>query len=261
MKIHQKELIRYITFPSFDKEEKIVHGIFLRQGGCSPEPWKSLNLSTTVGDSRENVIENRTRIMKVLNLPKDGFFDVWQVHSTNVVETNKPRSCDQNYIQADSIITNKPGVALLMRFADCVPILLYDPIHNVIGLVHAGWIGSIKKIAKKTIERMEEVYGSNKEKVIAGIGPSIGVDHYPVGAEVIEQIKGSFPLDWENLIQKRGSQDHLDLSKTNELVLRESGVVNIEHSRICTASNISDWYSHRGEKRKTGRFGVVICLK
>jgi len=261
MNIHQKGLIRYITFSSFDKEERIVHGIFLRNGGCSLEPWKSLNLSTTVGDSRENVIENHTRIMKVLNLPKDDFFDVWQIHSTNVVETNKPRSRDQNYIQADAIITNEPGVALLMRFADCVPILLYDPIHYVIGLVHAGRIGSIQKIARKTVERMKEVYGTNPEKVIAGIGPSIGVDHYSVGAEVIEQTKRSFPLDWEKLIPKRGSQDHLDLWKTNELVLKESGVVNIEHSRICTASNTSDWYSHRGEKGKTGRFGVVICLK
>ena len=261
MEIHQQELIKYITFPLFDKEQKIGHGIFLRHGGCCPEPWRSLNLSTTVGDSRENVIENRTRIMKVLNISKDDYFDVWQIHSTNVVKTNKPRSRDQNYIQADAIITNKPGVALLMRFADCVPILLYDPIHCVIGLVHAGWIGSIQKIAKKTVEKMEEDYGSIKEKIIAGIGPSIGVDHYPVGAEVIEQTKKSFPLDWEKLIQKRGSQDYLDLGRTNELVLQESGVVIIEHSRVCTASNINDWYSHRGEKGKTGRFGVVICLK
>jgi YfiH family protein len=261
MKIYQKDLIKYITFPSFEKEEKIVHGIFLRHGGCSPEPWKSLNLSTTVGDSRENVIENRSRIMKVLNIPQDDYFDVWQIHSTNVIKINKPRIHDQNYIKADAMITNKPGVALLMRFADCVPILLFDPIRNVIGLVHAGWIGSLKKITKKTIERMSEEYCSNINNVIAGIGPSIGIDHYPVGAEVINQIKKTFPLDWEKLIQKRGRQDHLDLWKTNELVLRESGVVNIEHANICTASNTSDWFSHRGENGNTGRFGVVICLK
>jgi YfiH family protein len=261
MKIHQKGLIRYITFSSFDKEERIVHGLFLRQGGCSPEPWQSLNLSTTVGDSRENVIENRTRIMEVLNLPKDDFFDVWQIHSTNVIETNKPRSRDQNYIQADAIITNTPGVALLMRFADCVPILLYDPVNYVIGLVHAGWMGSIQKIVKKTVKRMQEVYGSNPEKVITGIGPSIGIENYPVGTEVIEQTKRAFPLDWKKLLKKIGGQDHLDLWKTNELVLRELGVAKIEHSRICTAANTSDWYSHRGEKGKTGRFGVVICIK
>jgi len=261
MKKHQKDSIYFMTFPSFDKEEKIVHGIFMRRGGCSPEPWKSLNLSTTVGDLKENVIENRTRIMKVLNLEKDDFFDVWQVHSTTVVETNKPRSRDQNYIQADAIITNKPGVALLMRFADCVPILLFDPIHTVIGLVHSGWIGSIGKIAKKTVERMKEVYGTNTEKIIAGIGPSIGVDHYPVGKELVEKIKRSFPMDWEMLILNKDGQDHLDLWKTNELVLLESGVMNIDLSRICTASNTDDWYSHRSENGRTGRFGVVICLK
>jgi YfiH family protein len=261
MKIHKEGQIRFNTFPSFDKEESIVHGIFLRDGGCSPEPWKSLNLSTTVGDSKENVIENRTRIMDVLKLPKDDYFDVWQVHSTNVVLTKKPRSRDQNYIQADAIICNTPGVALLMRFADCVPILLFDPVHLVIGIVHAGWIGSLQRIAKRTIERMEEVYGTDPQTVIAGIGPSISVGHYPVGTEVIEQTKKSFPLEWEQLVLIRGNQYHLDLWKTNELVLIESGVRKIEHSMICTATNTTDWFSHRGEKGKTGRFGIVISLK
>ncbi len=261
MKTHHNGSIKYITFSSFDREEKIVHGLFLRHGGCSPEPWKSLNLSTTVGDSKENVIKNRIRIMEVLNLSKDEFFDVWQIHSTNVIETNKPRSRDENYIQADAIITNTPGVSLLMRFADCVPILLYDPVNFVIGLAHAGWIGSIQKIGKNTVKRMQELYGTNPEMVIAGIGPSIGVENYPVGNEVIEQTKRAFPLDWKKILQKINGQDHLDLWKTNELVLRESGVNKIEHSRINTAVNISDWYSHRGEKGKTGRFGVVICIK
>ena len=261
MEKHQRDSISYLTFSSFDKEEKIVHGIFKRMGGCSPNPWKSLNLSTTVGDSRENVIENHTRIMQVLNLPKDEYFDVWQVHSTNVVETDRPRPRDQTYVQGDAIITNKPGVALLMRFADCVPILMYDPIHFAIGLVHAGWVGSIQKIAKKTVERMKEVYGTNSEKLIVGIGPSIGVDHYPVGKEVTEKTKISFPLKWQMLIFNKDGQDHLDLWKTNELVLQELGVMNIEQSKICTVSNTDDWYSHRGENGKTGRFGVVICLK
>jgi polyphenol oxidase len=261
MILHQNDLIKYLTFSSLEKEEKIVHGIFLRNGGCSPEPWKSLNLSTTVGDSKDNVIENRIRIMNALNLPKDSFFDVWQVHSTKVVVTAKPRSRDQNYIQADAIITNEPGVALLMRFADCVPILFFDPINFVVGIAHAGWIGSIHKIAKKTVEKMEEVYGSNKNKIIAAIGPSIGIDQYPVGEEVIEQTKKAFPLDWKKIIKKMGSQAHLDLWKTNEMVLQETGVMNIEQSGICTASNTSDWFSHRGDKGKTGRFGVVMCLK
>jgi polyphenol oxidase len=261
MNIHQIGEICFNTFPSFDKEESIVHGIFLRHGGCSPDPWKSLNLSTTVGDSKENVIENRNRIMEVLNLPKDNIFDVWQVHSTKVVVTENPRLHDQNYIQADAILCNTPGVSLLMRFADCVPILLFDPVHHVIGIVHAGWIGSLQKIAKRTIKRMEEVFGTHPQTVIAGIGPSISVEQYPVGTEVIKQTKKSFPLDWEKLLITKASKDYLDLWKTNELVLQESGVINIEHSLICTASNIGAWFSHRGERGITGRFGIVICLK
>jgi len=261
MKINQKGLINYLTFSSFDKEERIVHGLFLRHGGCSPEPWRSLNLSTTVGDTKENVVENRSRILTSLNLPKDSFFDVWQIHSTNVIVTDQPRSRDQNYIQADAIITNKQGVALLMLFADCVPILLYDPVNSVIGLVHAGWMGSINRIVNKTVEKMKRDFDSDPEKIIAGVGPSVGVEQYPVGNDVIKQTKRSFPENWDMLLLEINNQIHLDLWKTNELVLQESGVKKIEQSRVCTASNINDWYSHRSEKGKTGRFGVLICIK
>jgi YfiH family protein len=260
MNIHQNGQIRYLTFPSLDCDNRIRHGIFQRHGGYSPEPWSSLNLSTTVGDSKENVIQNRILIMRTLDFPEDDFFDVWQIHSTNVVVTDKPRSREQNYFQADAIITSKPGVVLLMRFADCVPIFLYDPAHCVIALVHAGWMGTVQKIAKIVVEKMQDIFGSKAKEIYACIGPSISVEKYPIGMEVAEKIKMAFPKSWKSLILTINDSSHLDLWKSNEIALQEAGIEKIEISNICTATNPADWFSHRAEKGRTGRFGVLFSI-
>ena len=261
MNLHQVGEIRYLTFPNLDGDHRISHGIFQRYGGCSPDPWSSLNLSTTVGDSYENVIENRTRIMRALGFPEDDFFDVWQVHSAKVVVVDRPRSREQTYIQADAIITNKPGVVLLMRFADCVPVLLFDPINCVIGLAHAGWLGTVQKIAKVAAEKMHESFGTNSQEIQACIGPSISSELYTVGSDVINKVKNAFPGDWQALVTLKKEQYYLDLWQSNELALREAGVVNITQANICTASNVNDWFSHRAEKGKTGRFGILLAIK
>jgi polyphenol oxidase len=257
---HQSGEIRFITFPALESDPRIAHGIFQRHGGCSPEPWKSLNLSTTVGDSKENVIENRIRIMCTLGFPEDDFFDVWQVHSATVVVAENPRSREQNYIQADAILTNKPGVVLLMRFADCVPILFYDQKKCVIGLAHAGWMGTVNKITKVVVEKMKQHYGSRVNEIQAFIGPSISMEKYPIGPEVAEKVKSAFPASWRSLISERNNNTFLDLWKSNEFAMREAGVEQITISGVCTASNSLNWFSHRAEKGKTGRFAVLFAI-
>ncbi len=260
MNLHHCEEIKYLTFQNLDSDHRISHGIFQRHGGCSPEPWSSLNLSTTVGDSRENVIENRTRIMRALGFPDDDFFDVWQIHSAKVVVVDRPRPREQTYIQADAIITNTPGVVLLMRYADCVPVLLFDPVNCVIGLAHAGWMGTVQKIARVAAEKMHESFGTNPQEIQAFIGPSISSERYPVGLDVINRVKDAFPNDWQALVTLKNEQYHLDLWQSNEQALREAGVVNITQANICTASNANDWFSHRTEKGKTGRFGILLAI-
>jgi hypothetical protein len=261
MNLHHYGEIKYLTFSNLDGDHRITHGIFQRHGGCSPAPWCSLNLSTTVGDSRENVIENRTRIMRALGFPEDDFFDVWQIHSAKVVVIDRPRPREQTYIQADAIITNTPGVVLLMRFADCVPVLLFDPVNCVIGLAHAGWMGTVQKIARVAVENMHDSFGTNPQEIQACIGPSISSEQYPVGLDVINKVKNAFPNDWQALVTLKNKQYHLDLWHSNEQTLREAGVANIIQSNICTASNDNDWFSHRAEKGKTGRFAILLAIK
>jgi len=253
--------LQYYSFESFPSEQ-VIHGIFTRKGGVSPAPWNTLNIGGNNGDPRENVIENRKRMFEALELRVETIFDVWQVHSAEVVCTDIPRPLDAPHFKADAILTNKPGVTLLMRFGDCVPILLYDPPHHVIGLVHAGWLGTVRKTLAATIQTMKMKYSTIPEDIIAGIGPSIGPDHYEVGEDVIKHGKLAFETRSEELFFKNSSsQIHFDLWAANKLILEQSGVKNIQVAQICTACHFDEWFSHRAEKAKTGRFGVLIALR
>ncbi len=253
--------LEYYQFDSF-ADFPIVHGVFSRKGGVSPEPWSSLNLGGTVGDTRSNVIENRKRIFDGIGREVSSHFDVWQVHGTEILIPLQPRGYNEPHLRADGILTDKPKITLLMRFADCVPIMLYDPKKHVAGLVHAGWQGTVKKIAAKAVEKMQESFQCDPKDIHAGIGPSIGPDHYEVQKDVIERFQGVFGKEeTKNFISSYEQKLTLDLWKANEFVLRKAGVENIEISGICTACDLTRWYSHRAENGLTGRFGAVIGLK
>ncbi|MEW6179708.1 MAG: peptidoglycan editing factor PgeF [Chloroflexota bacterium] len=251
--------LEYYRFNLFG--DSIIHGIFTRKGGVSPSPWATLNLGGTVGDSRENVIENRKRIFDALDIEVDSIFDVWQVHSDTVMFSSKPRPFDQPHEKADAIVTNNPKVTLFMRFADCVPILLYDPVEEVIGLVHAGWMGTVRKIVVKTIQFMQHHLNCRPENILAGIGPSIGVDHYAVRDDVVQKVNEAFGRLSDKVIHNRQNHTYFDLWTANELLLKEVGVKSIEIAQICTACDLNRWFSHRAEMGKTGRFGALIRLR
>ena len=260
MSFRQSGSIKYYTCDELPSS-KLIHGVFTRRGGVSPVPWDSLNLGGMNGDNNSNVIENRKRIFNSVGLPVDSIYDAWQVHGTDVICTDKPRPLDTAHLRADAIITNTPGVTLFMRFADCVPIFLYDPNHHVIGMVHAGWIGTVQRLAGISVEVMGEKYKSLPEDIQAVIGPSIGPDHFQIGADVEKKVKESFGLYSEDLLFRRDRKMFLDLWKANYYGLSDVGVKKIHGMGICTACHLEDWYSHRGEHGNTGRFGALIALK
>ena len=232
----------------------------MRHGGVSPAPWDSLNLGGTVGDDRKIVIENHRRMFKAAALPFETMFDVWQVHGREVVCAEAPRPLEVEHQKADVILTNKVGITLVMRFADCVPIFLFDPIKRVIGIVHAGWQGTVEKVAAAAVEAMTEHYESNPQDVLAGIGPSIGVDHYEVGPDVVSAARRAFAEKANDSLVLDNGRAHFDLWKANQIVLQESGVNAIEVAGVCTACQTDDWYSHRAENGHTGRFGALLAL-
>jgi hypothetical protein len=188
-------------------------------------------------------------------------YDVWQVHSSEVVCTDRPRLPDARHLQADAILTDTPGVTLFMRFADCVPIMLHDPQKKVVGLVHAGWKGTVDHIVSIAVQTMQAKYYTRPEDIRACVGPSIGAHHYEIGPEVAARVHAAFGQDAGALLSTHnGSSVHFDLWEANRLLLERAGVQHIQVAGICTACHLDDWYSHRGEKGKTGRFGVVIGL-
>lgn len=251
-----------ITFYQFNSlvEHKIIHAIFTRHGGVSPKPWSSLNVGATVGDELSRVQENRNRVFSAVNVSPNSIYEVWQVHSAAVFIADHPKHPRAVHKKADVILTNKRRVNLFMRFADCVPIFLYDPVKNVVGLAHAGWRGTVNKAAYAALSAMQATYGSIPANVIACIGPSICQEHYPVGEEVVSAMKDTFGSQANELIQRTGNEARLDLCRANKLVLEQTGVNQIEAAKICTVCDVQDWYSHRAENGSTGRFGAMIGL-
>lgn len=252
--------LRYFQFKSF-QDMPIFHAIITRQGGVSQGPFESLNTGGTVGDDPRAVMENHRRIYQTFGYAFDSRFDVWQVHGNEILIADSPRPPEMPHPKADGILTDNTQVTLFMRFADCVPVLLADPAKNVIGIVHAGWQGTYKKVVQKAVERMCAHFGSKLEDIRSGIGPSICQNCYEVGQEVQEIFKSHLGERAKGYFARHGGHLYLDLWRANYDALREAGLSQIEVSEICTSCNLSDWFSHRAEGGKTGRFAVLMALK
>ncbi len=260
MGFHQRNGLRYYQFEIFEGQP-LFHAVITRQGGFSKEPYGSLNTGGTVGDDPDDVLANHRKIYETFNYPFDSRFDVWQVHGNDVLCTEAPREMTTPHAKADGILTDNPAVTLFMRFADCVPILLYDPVRRVAGIAHAGWQGTYKQVARTAVEKMTACYGTQPKDILAGIGPSICQECYEVGVEPLQAFRSAFgEAQADKYFQEREGRYYLDLWTPNQDVLRSAGVEKIETCGICTAQHLEDWFSHRAEQGKTGRFAVLMAL-
>ena len=236
------------------------HGIFTRAGGVSQGRFRSLNVGGSNGDAPAAVRENHRRMYRALDVEAERAATAWLVHSTDVLTVNDAPN-GKPLPKADGLITNRRDLPLVMRFADCVPLLLYDPVQSAIGLGHAGWRGTVQGMASRLVESMVSAYGSCPGDIQALIGPAISLQNYPVGAEVAAAAIARFGAD-SGVVQRdpQHSQPRLDLWRANDLDLRQAGVEHVETLRICTSERVDLFFSHRAEQGRTGRFGVVICL-
>ncbi len=257
MPFHQVAAIRYYTFESL-AHPGITQAVFTRRGGVSPAPWDSLNVGGYLGDDLEHTYQNRALSFQAVGREPASVYDVWQVHSDQVICADAPRRAP--HLQADAILTDSPAVTLFMRFADCVPIFLHDPVRGVVGLAHAGWQGTVKGIARLAVEAMQARYGSRPADIRAGIGPSIGAHHYTVGAEVIARARASFGEAAATFLPEADGAVQFDLWAANRFLLEQAGVFRVEVSGLCTACHPEDWFSHRAQKGHTGRFGALLAL-
>lgn len=250
-----------LQFYQSDLFHNVRHGIFTRHGGVSATPWASLNLGGTVGDDVEAVRKNHDLIYEVLDVNADKACTTWQVHGADVIMAHGPVEGRKWLARADGVMTNQADVPLVMRYADCIPLLFHDAKKKVVGLAHAGWRGTVQGMGKNMIRAMQNAYGSNPADVQAIIGPGISIERFQVGAEVVAEVEDYFGT-LEGLMRRDPDDGtaYVDLWEANRRDLEDAGVENIEIMGICTYQNKVDFFSHRAENGKTGRFGVVIQL-
>ncbi|MGQ9678886.1 MAG: peptidoglycan editing factor PgeF, partial [bacterium] len=245
-------------FSNLQKEEALTHFVTTRQGGVSPHPYDTLNLAFHTGECPENVIRNRHILAHALRLPPDTFVAAEQTHSANVAVVNEK---NQTFKATDGLMTNKPGICLLVLVADCVPLIFFDPKKRVIGVAHAGWRGTAAKIAEKMVHTLHQEFKTNPEDILVGIGPAIGPCCYEVGADTLEHLRRSLG-ERKNLFICRDRRWFFDLKKANKSQLLDAGIrkENIEQSEICTSCHATRFFSFRNARGPTGRFAAGIML-
>ncbi len=259
MTFREQDGLRYFTFPALEAAG-VRHAILSRRGGASRAPYESLNLGSSVGDDPLAVAENRRRAFALFGRKIESVPELNQVHSSRILPAAR-RRVSEPLPQADGVVTDSPEFTLCLRFADCVPILLYDPVRRAAGMAHAGWKGTIAGVAASAVEAMRAQFGSRPEDLLAGIGPSIGPDHYAVGDEVLDALRTAFGDAAGRWLVRRGDETYLNLWAVNQDALRRSGIINIELAGICTACHTEDWFSHRAEHGRTGRFAALMWLE
>lgn len=249
----------YYTFESLKDSGTLTHAVSTRRGGVSPAPFDTLNLSHTTGDDNSNVAVNLSRLHDALLLDARATVSASQAQANRVAVVG---ATEQGTIvrDVDALLTNEPNVPLMLRYADCVPIFLFDPTQRAIGVAHAGWRGTIGKIATNAAHAMFVTFGTRPRDLIACIAPSIGPCCYRIGEDVIARVRAAFDDADELLHARPDGSVHFDLWQANARQLRALGVEQIEIAGICTADHTDDFYSWRAEKTKTGRFGAIIAL-
>ncbi len=244
--------------PESDTHAGFRHAIITRLGGTSGHPFDSLNLGSGVGDSDDAVRANHERLFHAMGLSQGQVVSPHQVHGRRVAVVG-PGDGGSVIPETDALVTDQPGLALLLRFADCVPVLFYDSVHHVVALAHAGWRGVAAEVVVATVSTMAGTFGSNPQDLWAGIGPAIGPDHYIVGEEVVTAVQRTVPAETQIASRTHG-QWHVDLAGAVYSQLIRLGLTRVDQAAICTACHTSEWYSHRAEAGKTGRFGVLAML-
>ena len=238
-----------------------AHCFTTRHGGVSTGSQSSLNLAIGRGDSLENVEQNLRILGNALGFDPAKLVMTMQIHSDIVrvvtdADCNGP--CHRNYPQCDGLVTNTPGVALLIFTADCTPLLFHDPVTGAVGAAHAGWRGTAKGIGARVVEAMVRSFGSRPEDIRAAIGPNVGQCHFETDADVPEAMTAAFGDEVKQYIEKKDEKYHLDLKAINALVLRRAGVRHIEISDACTMCQPDRFWSHRVTRGDRGSQGAII---
>jgi polyphenol oxidase len=256
--------VPYLHFPALAQMPGLVHGVFTRAGGVSEAPFASLNVSLAVGDDRAHVLENRRRVAEALGADPRRVFGARQVHGAawRIVEPHEAPGTTERE-PCDVLLSGTPGHLLLLKFADCTPLILWDARRRWVAVAHAGWRGTAQDVAGVAVRALGAAAGSRTADLWVGIGPTIGACCYEVGPEVVAALARAVPDAAAVVRPAAGDRAYLDLVAANRHQLEMAGVppAQIVAAARCTCCDAATFYSHRALGLPAGRFGVAagVC--
>lgn len=261
--------LMYITFPSFERAGGVTALFTTRMGGVSRGRYASMNMSFSNGDDRENVLRNFKILCRSAGLDYRRLVFSHQTHTVNlrcVTEDDAGKGIvkTRDYEDIDGLLTNVRGIGLVTQFADCVPLLFYDPVKRVVAASHAGWRGTFGEIGRLIVEKMVEQYGCRTENILAAIAPSICKNCYEVDEPLYKAAAGIPYLPLDEVIKKKEDGKYmLDLWECNRRILMHAGILpkNITVTDLCTNCNSHIFHSHRATKGQRGNLAAIIALK
>ncbi len=208
-------------------------------------------------DLAEEIENNKKLVCEGLKINIENLIIPQQTHSDNVKIVKSKKNTSSLYENTDALVTNQPNIALALNFADCVPIIFYDPIKKVIANAHAGWRGTAAKIGVKTVEKMIKNFSCKPEDIIVLIGPAIGKCCFEIKKDVLEKLKESVNKQCEEAFKA----NYADLKLINKFQLLANGVKKIDVCEYCTSCQNELFFSYRKEKGYTARHSSVIMLR
>ena len=282
---HCKDGVEWFSFPILDQFPFIVNGFSTRQGGVSTGGAGTMNLSLarevamnmhlTEEQCRANFLENHKRLSQAVGYPYESLVFSNQTHTDNIrilqdIDRGNGITKPNAFNDVDGLMTDITGQALMTFYADCVPLLIVDPVHRAIACVHSGWRGTIKGIGSKAVRMMHEVYGSAPDQLVAAIGPSICMDCFEVSKNVADAFMDKYdPSLHKELVRygrltETGEQKyHVDLQRAcmENFLLAGMKKQNISLPDLCTACNKDYLFSHRASFGKRGNQAAVLMLR
>lgn len=250
----------------------LLQGVTMRYGGVSESPYESFNMGFHVEDDLRDVDENRRRLAQHLGIAVEQLVGAEQVHGSQVTAITEELvgagslSTTKPIVATDAMHTNVKQVGLLLLVADCVPVLIYDPKHEAIGVVHAGWRGAVGHLPLLTLEDMTRHYGTNVVDTYIYLGPSIGKDSFEVGEEVADVFREDIEersLDGASIIMypSEGAKPHIDLREYMRQYLVLAGVPASQITISPADTYVEeDYFSYRRDCGKTGRMALFAML-
>ena len=261
--------VPWLFFPALEQVPDLKHGFSTRLGGCSEGYFSSMNLSFTRGDEDACVRENYRRMGRAIGFQPEDLVLTWQTHTNHIrVVTSEDRgkgySRERDYRDVDGLVTDVPGLVLAAFSADCVPILLADPVRHACGAVHSGWKGTVSDAVGEAVRAMQNMYHSDPGDILAAIGPSICQDCYEVSEDVIEKFRERYPSELHESLfyRKENGKYQLSLWEACRQNLLMAGLLpeHVHVTDVCTRCNPDKLFSHRAQGERRGIMAAFITF-